>query len=83
MIIHAEIVDIIMRDLTIGRDDRGLPPLVENAITQFINENRDGIEQVITEMIRDYEEDGELDELLYPQPSWIYEYLYDVVDTRI
>ena len=83
MIIRAEIAEIIRGDLTIGRADRGLPPLVENLITQFINENRVGIEQVITEMIQDYEDDGDLDELLYPQPSWIYEYLYDVVDTEI
>ena len=83
MIIRAEIVEIIRGDLTVGRTDRGLPPLGENAITQFINENRVGIEQVITEMIQDYQDDGELDELLFPQPFWIYEYLYEVVDTGV
>lgn len=83
MIIRAEIFEIIRNDLTIGRGDRGLPALSENEIRRFCNENTAGIEQVITEMIQDYEEDGELDELQYPQPMWIYEYLYDVVDTRV
>ena len=83
MIIRAEIFEIIRNDLTIGRGDRGLPALSENEIRRFCNENTAGIEQVITEMIQDYEEDGELNELQYPQPMWIYEYLYDVVDTRV
>ena len=83
MIIRAEIFEIIRNDLTIGRGDRGLPALSENEIRRFCNENTAGIEQVITEMIQDYEEDGELDELQYPQAMWIYEYLYDVVDTRV
>lgn len=83
MIIRAEIFEIIKNDLTIGRGDRGLPALSENEIRMFCNDNTAGIEQVITEMIQDYEEDGELDQLLYPQPFWIYEYLYDVVNTQV
>jgi hypothetical protein len=83
MIIRAEILEIIRNDLTISRGLRGLRVLNENEIRQFCNDNNGGIEEVITEMIRDYEENGELNDLLYPQPMWIYEYLYDVVNTQI
>jgi hypothetical protein len=73
---------MIKNDLTVGRTDRGLNPFTESEVRGFIIENLNNIERVIWAMIRDYEGDGELNQLLNPEPSWILEYLYDAVDTQ-
>ncbi len=83
MTIREKIFVMIKNDLTVGRADRGLQPFEEHQIRQFIIENLNNIERVIWAMIRDYDEDADLNQLLNPEPSWITEYLYDFVDTTI
>lgn len=83
MIIREKIFEIIKNDLTIGRTDRNLIPLNENEIRQFIIGRLNDIERAIWAMIRDYDDDGDLNQLLEPETDWITEYLYDFIDTTI
>lgn len=76
------IMDIINSDLTIGREDRDLVPFNNNQIIQFIVDNHNNIEECISAIMRDYEEDDELNELLNPEMDWILEYLYDFVHSN-
>ncbi len=82
-ILRKKIIKIIHCDLTIGRTDADLQPLEENEINNFITNNNNNIEQTINTMIHDYEEDGELEELVNPENDWILEYLYDFVKTTV
>jgi hypothetical protein len=82
MTIRSKIFDIIMNDLTIGRENRGLQPLEDIEIRQFIISNLNNIYRAICVMVLDYDKDGDFNELLNPDPSWISEYLYEFVNTN-
>ena len=82
MVLRSMILDIINSDLTIGREDRDLQPFNNQEIREFIAENNNNIEQAVSAIMRDYEEDGELNDLLEPETDWVLEYLYDFVNTQ-
>lgn len=73
--------EIITNDLTIGREEEDLIPFTTDEIKQFIDSNTTKIDNVIRQIITEYERDGDLDELDNPEYDWISEYLYDVVNT--
>lgn len=74
------IIKQITMDLTIGREDNDLVSYTKEEIDRYIQENNANIELCIKEMIHDYKEDDELEELEDPLPDWITEYLYQYVN---
>ena len=82
-ILKTKIKLMITNDLTIGRTDNDLIPFTSVEIDEFIENNKDNIEQVITTIINEYSNDNELELLKDPLLDWIGEYLYVSVDTTI
>lgn len=76
MIIRKQIIQNINDDFTVRRTERGLVPLSENQIRDFIINNLNDIEKIIWRMIRDYEK--EYDSTLDPEPTWITKYWYNL-----
>lgn len=76
MIIRKQIIQNINDDFTVRRTERGLVPLSENQIRDFIINNLNDIEKIIWRMIRDYEK--ECDSTLDPEPTWITKYWYNL-----
>jgi len=72
MIIRKQVFENINDDFTIRRTIRGLEPLSEKQIREFIINNLNDIEQIIWNMTRDYKEEGE------PKREWIIKYWYDL-----
>lgn len=70
MIIRKQVLQNIKDDFTVRRADRGLAPLTEKQIREFIIKNLNDIEQIIWNMSRDYKEGGE------PEREWIIKYWY-------
>jgi 3-methyladenine DNA glycosylase AlkC len=70
MIIRKQVLQIINDDFTIRRTDRGLAPLSEKQIREFIINNLNDIERIIWNMTRDYKEGDE------PEREWIIKYWY-------
>lgn len=59
MIIRKQIFQYIKHEFTICRTDKGLEPLTEEQIREFIINNLNDIEQIIWNIIRDYKLNGE------------------------
>ena len=77
LLLRQKMSDMIRRQLTIGREEKNLPPLGKAIVDKMINSNSANIEKTITKMIEEYEADEELDVLLNPniKTSWVLEYL--------
>lgn len=71
MIIRKQVFENIKDDFTIRRTDRGLAPLSEKQIRDFIINNLNDIERIIWNMTRDY--GAKADE---PEREWIIKYWY-------
>ena len=76
MIIRKQVFQIIKDDFTIRRTDRGLAPLSEKQIREFIINNLNDIERIIWNMIRDYKDEGEIEE---PKGEWITKYWTELI----
>lgn len=81
-ILRYHIIKQIKCDLTIRRTDNDLVPYTKNEIESYIQENVSKIDMCINEMIKDYEEDDDLESLEDPLLDWITEYLYEFIDTH-
>ena len=75
MIIRKEVFQIINDDFTTRRVDRGLAPLSEKQIREFIINNLNDIERIIWNMTRDY--NGE--ETEEPKGEWITKYWTELI----
>jgi hypothetical protein len=77
LLLRQKMVDMIRRQLTVGREERNLSPLGKAIVDKMVNSNSANIEKTITEIIEEYEADNELDVLLNPniKTSWVLEYL--------
>jgi len=82
-ILKNRIHKMIKDDLTIGRTDNDLEPFDDIKINDFIRENSDKIDIVISEMIEVYTDDNELELLKNPENDWINEFMYNHIDTGL
>ena len=80
-IIKSKIITMITNDLTIGMTDNNQVPYTQEQINQFIFDHNDKINKAIENMIQDYTNDNELEELTDPPFNWIGEYLYEFINT--
>ena len=65
-------------NLTVGRKDEDQNEYTEEQIQNFIIDNKENIDILISNMIKDFEEedeDDELADLLNPEDEWIREYV--------
>lgn len=82
-ILRNRIHKMIKDDFTIGRTDNDLEPYDDIKINRFITENTDKINNIISEMIEVYSEDGELESLKNAENDWIHEFMYQHIDTSV
>src|SRR5579862_8373309 len=61
--IYDQMVDTITGDLTCGMEDRGLEPWTNQAINQFIEQNKQSIMHAVNELYDACVRDGDLEEL--------------------
>ena len=80
-ILKSNIILMIKDDLTIGRNDNNLQQFTNEEIDKFIKDNNENIENVISLIITEYNNDDELYLLKNPSKEWIREYLYLFIDT--
>jgi hypothetical protein len=78
MIIRKQVFQNIKDDFTIRRSDRGLAPLSEKQIREFIMNNLNDIEQIIWNMTRDYKKE-ESKGGAEPDEEWITKYWIDLL----
>ena len=78
-ILYNKIITQITADLTTGRIDNKKKPFKTAKINNFIQQNEHNIDKTIKEIINDYTEDNELEELNNPENDWIREYLYNYI----
>ena len=78
-ILYNQIKKQIYADLTIGRTDNDKKAYSPKKINEYIEKNKSNIEKTIEDIICDFEEDNELDELIDLEDSVIREYLYDYI----
>ena len=79
-ILYNIIIKQLICDVTIGRKDNDLEPYTDIQIYNFIKDNEKQIENTINNMIKDYKNDGDLEELKNPEKDWIREYLYQEIN---
>jgi hypothetical protein len=75
--LYEKMLMMIRNDLTIGRIEMDLEPHTDEEINEFIRNNDNRIKKAIQNMINDYAQDNELDDLKDPPLDWLGEYLYD------
>jgi hypothetical protein len=77
--IRAKILNTIKTKLTIGRTDNDLSEIDDDNIIKFIADNEHKIKNIITNMINDYEKNGELEQLINPENDWVNEYMDEMI----
>ena len=81
--VYNVLVNLIDEDIHISfeiAEYNGLLIVDESYIVNYIISQKDNIDNCITEMIKVYKEDNELENLLNPRASWIIEFLYEHVN---
>ena len=81
--VYNVLVNLIDEDIRISfeiAEYNGLLVVDESYIVNYIISQKDNIDNCITEMIKVYKEDNELENLLNPRASWIREFLYEHVN---
>ena len=81
VLLRKKFEEEINNNLTNGREEQESgAPYTEEQVLSFIKKNSKKIDNIIKQMINDYQEDEELDELLEPCDDWIREYLFDDIE---
>ena len=78
--IYREMVDNIIGSLTVGREDNDLMPFTEERIDMFITANAQNISNAVIEMMNDYIDDDEYEDLNNREADWVREYVYEHVN---
>lgn len=79
-IIKEKMIEELRSNLTIGMSDNDLKEYSEDEIVNFLNENNNKLDNATDEMFKDYNDDGELNDILTAPDDWFREYLYIHID---
>lgn len=77
--INKRMVEQIVADLTIGRDDNELPEFTQEQIDITIAHYEPKIIIATNNMYDAYNEDNTLHDLIKPEADWFREFLYEVI----
>lgn len=79
-IIKEKMIEELRSNLTLGMLDNELKEYSEDEIVNFLNENIIRLDNAADEMFKDYNNDGELNDILTAPNDWFREYLYKHID---